>query len=243
MQASRETTTGPVVGVIISLPVSSDAGTLCLQPLRSRIANMATVTVPTPNVVVTLIPDPPRLNPNYPSKSSFALGGIQIGVGFLLSLVSLVVLPNNCMKGMIAHLLFGVIYIVAGTFGIVAGRVKTTCHIVSFMALSTIAYIYAVLNVIAYSVSSVTVTVVVAGQPCAHVIIIAVRIFIVVFLVEAIASIWSAAICYRCVCCGCRENPEVVLKYEVPNGQVTVTVNSDNLSCPDISSDLSTKYY
>ena len=91
----------------------SYAGTQCSQSLRSRIANMATTIVSNPNMVVTRAPDPPGFYSYYASKSSFALGGIQIGVGVLTSLISVIILATfgsrGAMAGIVAHLIFGII--------------------------------------------------------------------------------------------------------------------------------------
>ncbi|KAI0218385.1 hypothetical protein LSAT2_029898 [Lamellibrachia satsuma] len=187
---------------------------------------MATTIVSNPNMVVTPAPDPPGFYSYYASKSSFALGGIQIGVGVLTSLISVIVLATfgsrGAMAGIVAHLIFGIITIAAGSLGIAAGKFKTIGPIVGFMVMSIIASIFAVYAFFAFAIAAAVITVAVAGLQYAGVVTAVVYIFVIVYLLESIASIWSAAICCNVACCGRRQTTGVIVGYPPQTSHVVV---------------------
>ena len=98
-----------------SLAVSSDTAAARSSALgkASETTKMANTVMTNANMVVTREADPPGFFSNYASRTSFVLGGIQIGVGVLVVLFSVVVLASfgayGVMSGIVGHLIFGVI--------------------------------------------------------------------------------------------------------------------------------------
>lgn len=170
---------------------------------------MATVA---PNVVVAPAPDPPGFYPNYASRSSFALGGVQIGAGVIALLLFMIVLAEGEESQLWGYLSGGIQFIAAGALGIAAGQVKNACQIIAFMVLSILAAVCAVLQTIGH-----------AAVPPDHEDRAVVYILGIVFLIESIASIWSAVICCRTVCCGRQRNQRVTAGFQTQTGQVIMT--------------------
>ena len=96
-----------------SLAVSSDTATARSSAFgtASEATKMANTAMTNANTVVMQEADPPGFYSNYASRSSFILGGIQIGVGVIVALFSVVVLATygalGVMSGIVGHLIFG----------------------------------------------------------------------------------------------------------------------------------------
>ena len=93
--------------------ISSDTATARSSAFgtASEATKTANTAMTNANMVVTQVADPPGFYSNYASRPSFILGWIQIGVGVLVVVFSIVVLAGvgatGVMSGIVGHLIFG----------------------------------------------------------------------------------------------------------------------------------------
>jgi uncharacterized membrane protein HdeD (DUF308 family) len=78
---------------------------------------------------------------NYRSKHSVILGSIQVVIGILCIVFNTTaIVANNNQPQMIGPGIWcGILFIISGAFGIVAGRTKTKCKVIASMVLSIVA--------------------------------------------------------------------------------------------------------
>lgn len=149
----------------------------------------------------------------FQAKSSVSLGALQIIIGILCIVFNVAAIAVDAALSPVSHGIWGgLFFILAGSFGVSAGKYRTSCPIVAFMVLSIIA---AVLTIFVLAFSA-------AGadddnesycywgfcwyeDPNNHskdARVAMNALLIALAVMETIIAIWSSAICCGAVCCG-----------------------------------------
>jgi hypothetical protein len=170
-----------------------------------------------PQIVFMQLPKLKRSFENYPSRVAFVFGCIQIFAG-IMSVILGIANPLTCgLYGMVGIGIWGgILYIVAGVFGILSSHRKTSHMIITHMVLTVIAAVCALVQ-LALSVTSAYYDNLVYGCYDYHVVneeiidyagTVAVDALLAVFaIVQGIAAILAAAISCKVVCCSSAFKP------------------------------------
>ncbi|KAI0207153.1 hypothetical protein LSAT2_008172 [Lamellibrachia satsuma] len=169
--------------------------------------------VPMQNVVimpqyVTSQPEP-QVWTNYASKSSLILGATQIAIGLLCILFNAVAIGAHSTTAVVGHGIWGgLFFILTGAFGVMAGKLRTTCSIVTFMVLSILGAVIFVTFVMVLAAIGVAIDHD-QGQKSAKAMD---AVLLGLSLLEAVVAIWSSALGCSTVCCGRRSQSGIVMQ-------------------------------
>ncbi|KAI0235102.1 hypothetical protein LSAT2_014491 [Lamellibrachia satsuma] len=186
---------------------------------RSSIAQSVTMNpaMTNPNMIVVDVPIPREVLANYASRSSYVLGGIQMGMGVVLLIVNIFIIATFGAYFSTGRSVseFGgcVLFLITGVCGIATGSTKTSCSITGFMVMSIISSVFATIGFVLSIVAAVQFDNINENRQLVRhreAIVAVVIACIIVYFVESVASIWSAVICGKNVCCGQRSNGAIV---------------------------------